>query len=621
MGAITRSYIAIAIWRVVLLYLLLAMLRVVFYLYNIDIINSISCDEIFQLLRGTIGFDSASIVYINGLWLLLTFLPLRIRAHKLYQESLFWLYMVVNTAIITVGNLADTVYFHYTQKRFTSDELIFAENGNNSKLAFTFLIENWYLVIVAAALTYLLSKLYLRGRECVDAPQKGWLFYPIQLVVLLCCVFLSISGIRGGISHAIRPQTLSNATLYTTDNAKAFMILSNPFCVVRTLGNEKIELTKYFDEERLAELYSPYHYPSEESVAAARHKGYNVFVFIMESFSAENSAFLSPDLYEEGDPGYMPFLDSLMREGVVMREMYANGGRSICATPAVVGSLPSLEVPFILLPQSLGESAQMPAILSDLGYSTYFFCGSEHTSMGFSAYTHAAGVENYYAREEYEQRHGYNDFDGMWGIYDMQFVDFAGEVVSEAREPFFAGQFTISSHHPFTTPPGYEDKLPEGVTKIQPLTTYTDLAFRNFFAKYSSAKWFNNTIFVFVSDHVSSEKMAERTKVYPGNHHIVGAIYTPDGSLKGEITDVAQQSDIMPTILGLIGYDKPYFAFGRDIFNEGDRPKWSVSFDGGTVAYGGGSRVINISDSDTLKAYEQQYFEHILKSSYLAPIK
>ena len=27
----------------------------------------------------------------------------------------------------------------------------------------------------------------------------------------------------------------------------------------------------------------------------------------------------------------------------------------------------------------------------------------------------------------------------------------------------------------------------------------------------------------------------------------------------------------MPTTLGLMGYDKPYFAFGRDVFNEPER--------------------------------------------------
>ena len=48
---------------------------------------------------------------------------------------------------------------------------------------------------------------------------------------------LSIAGMRGGMTRMTRPITLSNATLYTDDSGKANLILSNPFCILRTIGN------------------------------------------------------------------------------------------------------------------------------------------------------------------------------------------------------------------------------------------------------------------------------------------------------------------------------------------------------------------------------------------------
>jgi phosphoglycerol transferase MdoB-like AlkP superfamily enzyme len=36
--------------------------------------------------------------------------------------------------------------------------------------------------------------------------------------------------------------------------------------------------------------------------------------------------------------------------------------------------------------------------------------------------------------------------------------------------------------------------------------------------------------------------------------------------------EIIQQIDIMPTILGYLHYDKPYVAFGRDIFKENEEP-------------------------------------------------
>ena len=106
----------------------------------------------------------------------------------------------------------------------------------------------------------------------------------------------------------------------------------------------------------------------------------------------------------------------------------------------------------MLLPQSLGHSRQLPAMLADRGYATLFFCGSERGSMGFGAYARSAGVERLVSREEYEAAHGTGDFDGYWGIWDEPFIGFAGEVLATVPEPFFAALFTLSSHHPFVVP-------------------------------------------------------------------------------------------------------------------------------------------------------------------------
>ncbi len=613
-----KSYTALIAWRVALLYLLLALLRVVFYIYNNPLIEQIDSSELLDIIHGSFTFDTVSIIYTSGLWLILSLIPIRSRTKSWYQKTLFWIYMLLGALPIVISNCADTIYFRYAQKRFTGDEMIFSDNGNNADLAMEFALDNWWMIPLAALILAVVVLGYRRGATAEDAPKSNIAFYPLHTRSLVGVIALSIGGIRGGFGRAIRPLTLSHATQYANSNAKAYLILSNPFCIIRTINGEQLSSPNYFDKATLDSLYTPYHYPTKQIADNAKYKGYNVMIFILESFSAENSAHLSPDLYGADNEGYTPFLDSLMRSGVTLRKMYANGGRSICGTPAIIGSLPSLKTPFVLIPQSIGESYQMPAILSDEGYSTAFFCGSVRNTMGFAAYTKSAGIEEYYGLEDYEWRHGKGDYDGAWGVLDIPFTQFVGSTLSEMQEPFFATQFTISSHHPFTIPKGYEDILPKGETKIQPVTAYTDLAIREFFESYQHEEWFQRTIFLFVADHVSSEKLAERTLTYPGNHHIVGAIYTPDGSLQGDIEQITQQADIMPTILGLLGNERPYFAFGRDIFNEPERPQWSVTYDGRTTAYTEDG-VVTVEDNDLLKAYEQQYFEHIINSSYVVP--
>ena len=361
--------------------------------------------------------------------------------------------------------------------------------------------------------------------------------------------------------------------------------------------------------------------------------GRNVVVFIMESMSAEHSAYLCPEVYADREvKGFTPFLDSLMQNGLVFKRMYANGTRSIQAMPSVLGSIPSFRTPFVLMPQSLGESRQLPAMLADKGYATLFFCGSEHGSMGFGAYARSAGVERLVSREDYEARHGTGDFDGYWGIWDEPFLQFMGEELAATPEPFFATLFTLSSHHPFVVPEQYAATLPDGYTRIHKGVAYDDQAFRRFFHRFGGEEWFRRTIFVFVADHVSSEKFAEKTRSYPGNMHIVGFIHTPDGALQGEVREVTQQLDIMPTVLGLTGNTDPYFAFGRDVLNAPQRPRWSVSYDGKFRALtDDGAVVLDDSGSEvqecpttpaadsltqSFRALIQQYYSHIERKSY-----
>ena len=632
MKRLLHTPLALLVWRIVLLYAVLMLCRTAFYLYNAAVLGPLTWAEAWPLLAGALKFDTASVVYADGVFILLSLLPLPLRERRWYRAVLFRYYVAVNAVLVVATNLADTVYFRYTQKRFTADEIFFADNDNSLQLVGKFMAENWYLVLLWIALTALLAWGYRRRVREESIFSRGWAYYIGNTVIFAAAAGLSVAGIRGGMTRMTRPITLSNATLYTADSGKANLILSNPFCILRTIGSAgSVKYKKHFAPEELARRFTPVHQPADS--AAVNLAGRNVVVFIMESMSAEHSAYLCPEVYADREvKGFTPFLDSLMQNGLVFKRMYANGTRSIQAMPSVLGSIPSFRTPFVLMPQSLGESRQLPAMLADKGYATLFFCGSEHGSMGFGAYARSAGVERLVSREDYEARHGTGDFDGYWGIWDEPFLQFMGEELAATPEPFFATLFTLSSHHPFVVPEQYAATLPDGYTRIHKGVAYDDQAFRRFFYRFGGEEWFRRTIFVFVADHVSSEKFAEKTRSYPGNMHIVGFIHTPDGALQSEVREVTQQLDIMPTVLGLTGNTEPYFAFGRDVLNEPQRPRWSVSYDGKFRALTDDGAVV-LDDSGTevqecpatpaanslmqsFRALIQQYYSHIERKSY-----
>ena len=648
MKRLLHTPLALLLRRIVLLYAVLMLCRVVFYLYNAQLLGTIGRGELWQLLAGSLKFDTVSVIYANGVFILLALLPLHVRERGWYRKLMYWYYVAVNAVLVVAVNMSDCVYFRYTQKRFTADEVFFADNSNSVQLVGKFMAENWYLVLVAAALVALLAWGYGRKVREESLLSRGWAYYVGSTVIFATGAGLSIAGMRGGMTRMTRPITLSNATLYTDDSGKANLILSNPFCILRTIGNAgSINYKKYFTPEELPQHFTPVHQPADS--AAVNLAGRNVMVFIMESMSAEHSAYLMPEVYAGRETkGFTPFLDSLMREGYCFPNAFANGHKSIEALPSVLSSIPSYRTPFVLMPQALAETKALPALLADEGYSTSFFNGSGRGSMGFGAYATLAGVQRYYSREDYEKVCGTGDFDGYWGIWDEPFLQYMSRTLSETPEPFFASAFTLTSHHPFVVPERYADTLPKGKTKVHQGVAYTDMALKKFMETSSKEPWFRRTIFVFVADHVSSETFAPKTLTPTGNTQIVCLIYTPDGSVRGRHEGVVQQIDLMPTLLGLLGYDKPYFAFGRDVLHETGRTAMATNSAGdiyqgitdSLVLFFDGERTTSaylrsdtlqrqdVSDRRTplleeaerqLKARLQQYYEHVERRDYLAP--
>ena len=225
-----RTPASLLVRRIVLLYVVLALCRVAFGVYNAPTFGGITWSELRQLLAGSLLFDTASVVYADGLFVLLSLLPLHLRERGWYRNITFGYYVAVNSLVVAL-NLADAIYFRYTQKRFTADEIFFADNDNSLQLVGKFMAENWYLVLLWALLTALLAWGYRRRVREESLLRSGWPYHVGGSVLLAVAAGLSIAGMRGGMTRMTRPITLSNATLYTPDSGKANLILSNPFCL------------------------------------------------------------------------------------------------------------------------------------------------------------------------------------------------------------------------------------------------------------------------------------------------------------------------------------------------------------------------------------------------------
>lgn len=633
------------VWRILFLYLIWMLCRVGFYLYNIDLTGPVTWAEFPSLLKGSLLFDSVSIFYINLPFLFFSLIPFRFRERKGYQRFLMWLFVIVNSAGLMV-NLADIFYYPFKLGRIASDDAHFLTDSHFGRLLLSFIRDYWYGVLAWIAVGFLLWFGFRKIGYRPTRIKSDLVYYLSQTGLLALAGTFAIFMIRGAtISRAVYPINISDAGLYASPT-KTGLILSNPFCVIRTMS-DSFSYPEYFPEDELDEIFSPVHYPQPDDSTRLRIDGQpNFMLIILESFATAHIKELS-DQFAEDAPSYTPFLDSLIREGYIFRNAYHNGSRSLDALPSLWASIPTFKRQFLSMPQSMAPYHALPECLKESGYSTAFLHGAVRESMSFQAFGKMVGVEHFWSQENYEEENGRSDFDGKWGIWDHKFFPFIAEKVNTLPQPFFATMFSLSSHHPFQLPAGFDDgRYPEGPLPIQRMFGYSDEALRHMFEQMSRNEWYENTIFIITGDHGAGSDNEKYLKV-PYNFAVPLLFYSPGGLLpQGSDERPAGHIDVMPSVLGLTGYDKPYFAFGQDLFAD-SLPRRTMNYMGAfnTIADSlvyifnehdfvevfdyrrdplqrdnlAGRQAADNEDERWTKAFIQQYYRHVKNRQYTVP--
>ncbi len=596
--------------NMVLVYVVYAICRLVFLAVNWGMFSeTMSWSAFGEILHGAWFFDTSAILYTNALYALLMLFPIHYKETKLYQKIAKWIFVVVNSVCI-VANLVDCVYFQYTTRRTTVT--VFSEFRNENNLGGIFGVEvlrHWYLVLIGILLMYALFRLYRMPRgeqpEAIRRPYqpKPMLrYYVAHLLCLLVFVPLCVAGMRGGFTTAVRPITISNANQYVDRPLEAAIVLNTPFSIIRTAGKPIFVVPNYYTDSQLDAIYSPIHTPSDTLVKRKK----NVVVIIIESFGREYIGGFNKWLEHGKYKGYTPFVDSLMQHSATYLYSYCNGRKSIDGMPSILSSIPMFVEPFFLTPASMNNVSGLAGELKKKGYYSAFFHGAENGSMGFQAFARTTGFTDYFGRTEYnaDKRFGGDkDFDGTWAIWDEPFMQFYATKMGEMKQPFMTALFTASSHHPYVIPDKYKKIFPEEGIVIHKCIRYTDNALRKFFAKAKTMPWYKNTLFVITSDHTNlSDHKYYQTDLGGFCSPII--FFDPSGEFKPGMRDaIAQQIDIMPTVLSYLGYDQKYIGFGIDLLNTPAKDTWAVNYNNGFYQYVKGDYLLQWDGQKTKAMY------------------
>nr|WP_294938794.1 LTA synthase family protein [uncultured Flavobacterium sp.] len=570
------------LYRIVLAYFFYFLARVLFFVYNFDLLKVDSVSDFAALAYHGLVFDTTAILYVNALFLLFSVLPIWINTKRSYQTFLFYVYFITNL-LAYATNFVDFIYYKFTYARTTIAFMdIMKHESNKGNMFFRFIVSYWHVYILFFALAALWIYLYKRVRIGHEVPKAKVAYFSSSLLGIMVIATMAVGGIRGDFKKSTRPLNLIDANRYVEKPQHADIILNTPFAIIRTIGKTSFKKIDLVDKNVVVENFQPikeYHNNAKTTP--------NIVLIITESFGREYWGCLNKDMNIKNYVGYTPFLDSLAQHSRIYTNGFANGSKSIHGMSSIIAGVPSFRDAFTSSPYPKQKIQSLVSCLKEMGYDTSFFHGAPNGSMGFLGFGNILGYDHYYGKTEFNND---AEFDGVWGIWDEPFLHFMKQTLDKKQKPFFSTIFTVSSHEPYIVPEKYKGKFPKGNVPMHQCVGYTDYSFKKFFEEAKKQPWFNNTIFIITADHGNQSHYEEYQNVINRTAAPI-LIYKPDGSLKGVDKALAQQIDIYPTILDMVGYDKPFRSWGRSLLGDKKVQPYTINFNGNLYQFQRGNYI------------------------------
>lgn len=560
---------------------LFGLTRGLFLTMNPSLFVDASATQVLMSFIYGLRFDLSSIAMANGVLFLFIAVFLGSSQWWFFPGRIF--FTLVNGIFIGL-NVMDSEFFKFNGKRFGKDYLQNTEDLQRHSLSV--FITYWWLfslfLIALIALYFVYPRIFKRG-----ASYKVGLKTKAFLSVLV--VGLTVVGVRGGLQ--LKPISL--VTAYTQGHqGLGALVLNTPFTLIKGHSSQLSEAPVFNEDlDEALHLITSQRVDNFEKVNGIQ----NVVIIVIESLSLEYTGLIS------GQTSYTPFIDELSKRSVVFVNNYANGRRSIEAMPSIFCGIPSLTpAPIITSSLSQNELHCLPSYLKN--YTTGFFHGAHNGSFHMDSFSHKAGFQNFYGFDEYPTSE--QDSDGHWGILDEPMFQFMAKELSSYKEPFLAGIFTLSSHHPYFIPKHLNGQFKEGPLEIHKSIGYGDYALKKFFESAKAASWFENTLFIITGDH--TQKNYEKSYQYfSGNYRVPLIVYSEADEFKRRFLSkrkffskkVSQAVDIPHLVLDVLGEEvAPELPpFGSNPLREEEG--LAINFDGYQYWLRYGSELVAVNSS------------------------
>ena len=544
--------------------LMFALFRLALLVLNYSVFDSLSAGEIIGAFWNGMRFDLSVIALFIGPVILLFNLPVN---SVRYVKSCVLL-MAAELVIMAGFLVADLIYFPYV-KRHIAEEIVQISADWGFVLSYMF----------TKALLPLLLLLFLFGLIGVFVHKifkYRYVFDPYyakgELTKLVVCMLFIVLGIRGHLGLG-KPIGIADVYQYASSPAEAALTLNGVFTAYQVGRKGKIDIQSNYPADKAIanvqkmliapeEIVINEQYPLMRQPRSARSpKDINFFIVLLEGWHPYYVDSLSGNHF-----GVTPVFDQIVKDGVNFTNAYAVGLRSIFGFAGVLVGVPLVPgLPMFGYGLELTSFFRLPGAMSAAGWNTFFAQTSNRDSYRLCALASYLGVQDSYGKEDMRELLPYISR-APFG-YDYDGLMFGAERAKIRQNRNFLGTvFTGITHAPFARTLERFDKY-KGNTwddRFKNALYYADWSIGELLKRVKEEGWFDNTIFVFVSDHASGGPDSD--SLY-SKFRIPLVLYAPKILKHQTIDYVVSQLDIVPTLYNLAGLEVPYTAMGRDMLD------------------------------------------------------
>ncbi len=284
----------------------------------------------------------------------------------------------------------------------------------------------------------------------------------------------------------------------------------------------------------------------------------NILLIILESFG---SALVGP---LGGDSLTTPYLNKLVKEGLLFSNFYASGNRTDKALPAILNGYPAQPAASIIKePKKTQTLTSLVKIMNGVNYNSSFWYGGDINFANFNSFMIASGFHQIITMENFNPA----DYNSKWGVHDHILFEALKDSMETVKEPFFRVVLTLSSHEPFEVPMEPVFKGKDEVTKFKNSVYYADKTVGNFLTWAKTTSWWKNTLVILVGDHCrrnSTKDLVFSQEIFKIPMLWLGGALNAGGR---RIEKLGSQVDIPVTLLDQLDL-RSDFPFGKDLLSE-----------------------------------------------------